>query len=183
MNCEKAHMYLLNEENQALCPFCDEQLEETKSVEKKCRGRPNITVDGFKQVCTNCGSVNGYQTAIKFVDFYENIHRIRKKSVYHRKYDILKVIKDVAQKNSIQIGYYNREKILRIFELIDQVSPEVDTGQRRIISINFILKQLFDIFGIKYKFIPLTKSRKTLKCHNFWWKQVYGLIKDDIISK
>ena len=137
----------------------------------------------YSQVCTNCGSVHGYQTAIKFVDFYENIHRIRKKSVYHRKYHILKVINDIARKNSIQIGYYNREKILRIFALIDQVSPEVDTRQRRIISINFILKQLFDIFGIEYKFIPLTKSRKTLKYHNFWWKRVYGLIKDDIISK
>ena len=159
MNCEKAHMYLLNEENQVLCPFCDAQLEKIKSVETRCCGRPDITVDGFKQVCTNCGSVHGYKSANEFVDFYENMHRIRNKSVYHRKYHILNVISDIAQTHNIQVGYYNREKILRIFALIDQVSPEVDTGRRRMISINSILRELFDILGIEYKFIPHTKSR------------------------
>ena len=44
--------------------------------------------------------------------------------------------------NNIQIGYYNRENILRIFKLIDRVSPEVNIGRRRLISVNFILKQL-----------------------------------------
>ena len=28
MDCKNMHMYLLNEENQAVCQFCDEQLEE-----------------------------------------------------------------------------------------------------------------------------------------------------------
>ena len=88
MDCKNVHMYFLNEENQAECPFCDEQLEEIKSVEIGCCGRPNITIDGFKQVCTNCGSVHGYRSANEFVDFYENLHRIRRKSVYHRKYHI-----------------------------------------------------------------------------------------------
>ena len=46
---------------------------------------------------------------------------------------------DIAQKNNIQIGYYNREKILRIFALIDQVAKRIDTGRRRMISVNFIL--------------------------------------------
>ena len=42
------------------------------------------------------------------------------------------------------------------------------------------LKQLLDILGIEYKFIPLSKSRKTLNYYNQWWKEVYGLIKNDI---
>lgn len=61
MNCEKAHMYLLNEENQAIRPFCDEQLEETESIETRCCNHPNIIIDGFKIVCTNRGSVHGYK--------------------------------------------------------------------------------------------------------------------------
>ena len=60
------------------------------------------------------------------MDFYENRHRIRKKSVYHRKCHILNVINVIAQKNNIQIGYYNREKILRIFALFDQVTIRID---------------------------------------------------------
>ena len=59
----------------------------------------------------------------------------------------MNVMNDMAQKNNIQIGYYNRENILRIFKLIDQLSPEVNIGRRRMISVNFILKQ-FDILGI-----------------------------------
>ena len=110
--------------------------------------------------------MHGLKSANEFVDFYENMHRIRKKSVYHRKYHILNVMNDIAQKSSVQIGYYNRKKILRIFSLIDQVTPELDTGRKRMISVNFILKQLFDILGIEYKFIPLTKSKKALMYYN-----------------
>ena len=98
----------------------------------------------------------------------ENRHKIRKKSVYHRKYHIINVMNDIAQKNNIQIGYYNREKILRIFRLIDQNSPEVNIGRKRMISVNFILKQLFDI------------KLKTLNYYNQWWVQIYDLIKEDI---
>ena len=79
----------------------------------------------------------------------ENRHEIRKKSVYHRKYHIINVMNDIAKKNNIQIGYYNREKILRIFRLIDQNSPEVNIGRKHMISVNFILKQLFDILEIE----------------------------------
>ena len=76
--------------------------------------------------------------------------------------------------------YYNRENILRIFKLIDQLSPEVNFGRRRMISVNFILKQLFGILGIEYNFIPLTRSKNTLKYYPQWWERVYALIKDDI---
>ena len=115
------HMYLLTEENQAMCPFCEEQLMDVKTVETKCCDRLNITVtvDGFKIVCTNCGLMHGFKSANEFVDFYENRHSIRKKSVHHRKYHILNVMNDIAQKNNIQIGYYNREKILRIFRFTE----------------------------------------------------------------
>ena len=69
----------------------------------------------------------------------------RNKYVYHRKYHSLNVMYDIAQKNNVQIGYYNIENIRRTFRLIP---PEVNIGQKRMISVNFILKQLFDILGI-----------------------------------
>lgn len=48
------------------------------------------------------------------------------------------------------------------------------------VCIKFILKQLFDILGIEYKFIPLTKSRRTLNYYSLWWERFYRLIEDDI---
>ena len=86
---------------------------------------------------------------------------------------------DTAQKNNIQIGYYNRQNILRIFKLIDQNSLEVNIGRKRMVSVNFTLKLLFDILGIEYNFIPLTKSKKTLNYYSQWWAQIYDFIKED----
>ena len=115
------------------------------------------------------------------MDFYENRYRIKRKSVYHRKYHILNVINDIAENNNIQVGYYNREEILRIFRLIGQVTPQVNNFRRkRLISVNYIIKQLFDILGVENKIIPLTQSKNTLKYYEYWWERVYSLIKADI---
>ena len=88
----------------------------------------------------------------------------------------MNVMNDIAQKNNIQIGYYNRENILRIFKLIDQLSPEVNIGRRQIIIVNFILKQLFNILGIEYNFIALTRSKNTLKYSGQRWERVYAFL-------
>ena len=57
-----------------------------------------------------------YFSAPEYFDFYGNRHRIRKKLVYHRKYHIINVMSDIAQKNNIQIGYYNRELLRYYYE-------------------------------------------------------------------
>ena len=126
-------------------------------------------------MCKNCGQVHDYLTADEYVDFMK-IDKMKRKSVYHRKYHILNVINDIAHNNNIQVGYYNREKILRIFRLIDQVTPE----DNNFISVNFIIKRLFDILGVKYKIIPITQSKSTLRYYENWWERVYSLIKADI---
>ena len=131
-------------------------------------------------VCINCGQVHDEYFAPEYVDFYQNRHKIRKKSLYHRKYHLINVMNDTSQKNNIQIGYYNRQNILRIFKLIDQNSLEVNIGRKRMVSVNFTLKLLFDILGIEYNFIPLTKSKKTLNYYSQWWAQIYDFIKEDI---
>ena len=73
-------MCLLNEENKVQCPFCDEILYQVKSIETKCRELPNI-INNSKIVCANCSAMFGYKTTNEFVDFYENMYRIRKKFI------------------------------------------------------------------------------------------------------
>ena len=178
--CNKEVHELLIQERYFNCVFCNKQIQDPGKPRRYfCCGSMRLIKDGFI-VCKNCGQVHGEYFAPEYFDFYGNRHRIRKKSVYHRKYHIINVMNDIAQKNNIQIGYYNREKILRIFRLIDQNSPEVNIGRKRIITVNFILKQLFDILRIEYKFIPLTKSKKTLNYYSQWWAQIYDLVKEDI---
>ena len=67
----------------------------------------------------SCGQVQDEYFSSEYIDFYENRHKIKRKSVYHRKYHIMNVMNDIAQKNNIQIGYYNRENIIRVFRLIN----------------------------------------------------------------
>ena len=49
-------------------------------------------------VCINSGQVHDEYFAPEYVDFYENRHKIRKKSLYHRKYHIINVMNDIDQK-------------------------------------------------------------------------------------
>ena len=100
--------------------------------------------------------------------------------MYIRKYHIVNTVVDLAQDNNIQTGNHDREKILRLFSLINQALPQVNNNRKLMIGVKFILRRIFRILGIEYKCIPLSKSKKTLKFYNIWWKRIYKLIKDDI---
>ena len=47
------------------------------------------------------------------------------------------------------------------------------------VSIDFILKKLFDLMGISVE-VSLSKSQKTIARHNRYWKSIYDLIGEDI---
>ena len=137
--CNKQVHELLIQEGHDNCIFCNKQIQDPGKPKRYfCCDSMRLIKDGFS-VCKNCGQVHDYLTADEYIDFYENRYRIKRKSVYHRKYHILNVINDIAQNNNIQVGYYNRETILRIFRLIDQVTPEVNNFRRkRLIRVNFM---------------------------------------------
>ena len=67
------------------CPFCDQQLAEVDEVDELCCDEQELeNIDGMN-TCVNCGSVLGYVFVDKCIDLYENMYKIRKKSVYCRK--------------------------------------------------------------------------------------------------
>ena len=80
------------------CPLCSKQIQDP--------GKPQryVCCDSMKLIrdrhlmCINCGQVHDEYFAPEYVDFYENRHKIRKKSVYHRKYHIINVMNDIDQK-------------------------------------------------------------------------------------
>ena len=122
MCTKEVHELLIQEHNIVNCIFCSKKSQDPIRPERYfCCDSMKLIKDGYL-VCINCDQVHDYLTADEYVDLYENRHKIRKKSVYHRKYHITNVMNDIARKNNIQIGYYNTEKILRIFRLIDQNS-------------------------------------------------------------
>ena len=179
--CNKEVHEIFIEESYVNCIFCNKQIQDPGKPRRYfcCDSMRLIREDSI--VSKNCGEVHDQYFSSEYIGFYENRYRIKRKSVYHRKYHIINVMNDIAQIKGIQIGYYNRDNIPRIFKLIDNVTPEVNNfSRKRLISVYFIIKQLFDILGLEYKIIPPTRSKHTLKYYENWWKRVYDLIKTDI---
>ena len=146
--CNKEVYELLIQEGQVNCIFCNRQIQDPGKPRRYfCCDSMRLIKDDFI-VCKNCGQVHDEYFSPEYIDFYENRYRMKRKSIYYRKSHIINTMNDVAQKNNIQIGHYNRENILRILQLSDRIERP-DVGRKRLNSVNFIIKQLFDILRIE----------------------------------
>ena len=76
--------------------------------------------------------------------------------------------------------YHQREQIYKVFVEIDSVLNEVNDGRKRMISIKYVIKQLFKMLGLPNKDISVTKSKRTLTYYKQYWKKVQSLIGDRI---
>ena len=174
MSCcnEDLHETLMLEKN-INCLCCDEQLNDISPKKEQCCDKMSVMKDiSEMNVCTSCGSVYGYGNAEEYVDFYKSRHRIRRKSVYHRKYHIQNVIIDLRQKSNIEISYVQQQKIEIIFNEISKVNDLVYEKRKRMISINYILRKLFLLMNKPFDMIPITKSKKTLKIYHEFWNKI-----------
>ena len=103
MNCDMELHEGLIELGDVVCPFCKRTLEDEKPRDRSvkyyfCCDCQDIINDNGSIVCRNCGVVQGYKTAREYVDFYENRYRMRRKSVYHRKYHLNNILMNISTK-------------------------------------------------------------------------------------
>ena len=147
-----------------VCPFCDQKLEysDGKTQDRLakydlCCVTQKIIRDNGMVVCRSCGSVHRYETSVEYVDFYENKHKMKRKSVYHRKYHISNILTDFSVQNKIVISVEQKNKILRIFAEINKIIPNINEIRKRIISLNFILRKIFKLLSIKFNNLPIIK--------------------------
>ena len=137
MNCNSEIHEELVKDGEIVCPFCDMKLieYEIENKQEECCENKELINDNGMTVCQSCGIVDSYHLVSDCFGFYENMYRITRKSIYHRKYHIFNLINDIVQKNNVQINYNTREKILRIFALIDKVLPRVNGDRKRMINV------------------------------------------------
>ena len=103
MNCNSQIHDELKNMMESTCPFCDQQLVEVvKAVEPCCSEQDMKNVNGMN-VCLNCGLVHGCDYIAEYFNFYDNMYRIRRKSIYHRKYHIENVMNSISFENNIQL--------------------------------------------------------------------------------
>ena len=182
MHCNEIIHNDLKKDGELICPFCDKQLTTLpNTVESCCSEQDMVNINGMN-TCVNCGLVDGYDNVIGYFNFYDNMYKIRKKSVYHRKYHIDNVLDSILIEKNIQLTCHQRERIYKVFVEIDSVLSEVNDGRKRMISIKYVIKQLLKMLRLPYKDINVTKSKRTLTYYKQYWKNVQSLIGDRIQS-
>ena len=188
MSCnEKFHEMIRNEIEEKFCPICSQDMEfndECQIVYLKeydvCCDCQDMINNFGKFVCRSCGIVQGYEPAREYVNFYENRHRMKRKSLYHRKYHINNILMDIGIKHNIIFSFEKKNKIMRIFSEIGKILPQINGERKRMISLNFILRQVLRMMGLPFNKIPISKSKKTLASYQQYWTQIILLIGDRI---
>ena len=178
MGCKELHEELVNME-EVVCPFCNKQISKHTKKTDQCCNQPDIVNDNTI-LCKNCGTVQGYKPLIEYVDFYENKHRFHRKSIYQRKYHLENIMNNIALKNGFQITVFHRNKILRIFDEIGKVVKSVNIDRKRMININFILKQIFRMLDLPFEKVKTSKSKKTIEMYRQYWTDILALAFDKI---
>ena len=185
MDCEIGIHEAFIELKQNICPFCKQPLEDEKKCDiieeyYLCCDCREIVINNGYIVCKNCGIVQGYEKAKEFINFYENLYRIRRKSVYHRKYHLNNILMDIGTKYNITFSVEQKNKIMRIFSEIGKILPQINGERKRMISLNFILIQVLRMMGLPFNKIPISKSKNTLASYQQYWAQIMLLIGDRI---
>ena len=167
--------------NQDICPFCEKLLIHGNNELDKCCLNCNIEIiDGY-YLCISCGLINDAVYKSPFFDFYENMYKIIRKSLYIRKYHIEKLINNLLVNHGVELTHKQRTHIYKIFELIGHIKNKINENRKRIISVKYLLKRIFEMMDIKYN-IPVTKSIRTLNFYNAYWEKIITLIGDKIES-
>ena len=182
MDCNSVLHNELKSMGEPTCPFCDRVLVEVDKVVELCCSEHDMENVNGMNICINCGSVHGYDYVPEHVDFYENMYKIRRKSVYHRKYHIENVLNSICYRNRVQLTHNQRNRICKVFAEIDSILHKINDGRKQIIQIEFILMQLFKMLGLPYKDIQVKKAEETLTYYKQYWVKVQSLIGDRIQS-
>ena len=164
MNCNIDLHESLIESGDVVCPFCDFQLTYVKQKPQDCTAKYDLCCDcqeiinnNGMLVCLSCGIVQRYESSTEYVDFYENRHKMKRKSVYHRKYHINNILMDISTKHNITFSVEQKNKIMRIFSEIGKILPQINGERKRMISLNFILRQVLRMMGLPFNKISISK--------------------------
>ena len=182
MNCNIELHFALKESGEILCSFCDVKLQDCPVTYDLCCDKEEKIIDNGMRVCRYCGVVQGFDLVNDWVDFYENMYKIRRKSIYHRKCHIENVIMDICTADRIEITRDEINRICKIFDEIGKILHQLNDGRKRMISSKFILMQVFKRMNLPYKNIPISKSKRTLASYKQYWKKIILLIGNEIQS-
>ena len=176
------HNDLINME-ESMCPYCDQLLiTESNNEAIPCCEDQYIVNNDNVNICLKCGSVHGYDDISEFIDFYDNIYKIRRKSVYHRKYHIENILNDLLVDQRVELTHNQRDRIYKVFDEIGTIIHLVNGNRKRMISTKFIMRKILDMMELSCNDMPISKSKRTLAFYDKYWAEIMTLIGDKIQS-
>ena len=157
MNCNIVIHEELIKEEYIECPFCNKIIGEI-SVKKEicCKYKDIIKVDNGMNVCQNCAIVQEYDYVKEYIDFYENKYRMKRKSIYHRKYHINNILMDITLKYNITFSVDQKNR-MKIFSEISKKISQLNGERRRMVSVYFILYKILRMMNLQFENIPISK--------------------------
>ena len=179
MSCNSQIHNELKNMGESICPYCEHLLYAGDNFVDHCCDKHNILEDAYMKVCQNCGT-QSYKYTSNYIDFYENMYKIRRKSVYNRKYHIENVVNNICFENRIDLTHDQRERIFGVFAEISDIIPFVNDRRKRLISTKYIICRLFEMLGIQFS-IEISKSQKTMDFYYRYWNEILTLKSDKII--
>ena len=144
-----------------------------------CENSTNFTIDYGYKICDECGVANGHVLGFYDNKDFDRLH-YRKKSVYQRKYHYEKKADQISKR--INLSNEQKNKLYNKLMEIDNQIMEIlnkEYNRKRMISIVFLIKKLFDEMGGESskasKLIYLKSSPQTLDNYENWWDSYKSL--------
>ena len=116
-----------------------------------------LETDNGEIVRVSCYLIQRCKYVNEYIDNNENKFKIMKNSVHQQKYHIQKVIFDKCSKDNMQITTIDKNRIFEVFEKNESVLPQINGDRKRMINIDFILKQILMMMRLQYKNMPTFK--------------------------
>ena len=166
---------------ESVCFLCDNLLDAGNINIEDCCSEPNIEADGII-VCTNCGCVRSSCYDSEFIDFYKNVYKIERKSIYYRKYHIENTLNILKLRIGLELTYHQRNRVYKVFDLIGTFLNNVNDNRKRLISIKFILRKILIMMKVPCDQIFISKSKQTIQYYERYFDKIMSLIGDKIHS-
>ena len=100
MNCTIELHDELSQTTYTNCQFCKHQISDYYTdKQSNCCEQPDITEDDSRLQCVKCGQIGDELFKDNYIDVYENMYKIREKSVYVRKYHVINVLDEISLYN------------------------------------------------------------------------------------
>ena len=175
------HTELMNID-QSICLFCDQLLIKDNEETIQCCIEQNIENVNSFNICINCGLVHSYNFDSEYIDFYDNMYKIHRKSIYQRKYHIENILNDLLIDQKVELSHNQRARVYKVFYEIGEILHKVNGNRKRMISTKFIMRKILDMMGLPCDEIPISRSKRTLIYNEKYFSTIMSLIGDKIQS-